>query len=115
MPRLTQALTEIHAAELIMRHRLAEIMRWGEAGGPPARVDAFASQRNAAYVARLMGKVANSLALMAGATSIYLGNPIQRFQRDINAGVTQVSLVWEEAAENYGRALWEVAPKARGG
>ena len=32
---------------------------------------------------------------------------IQRFQRDINVGVTHVSLVWEEAAENYGRALWE--------
>jgi len=113
--KLTEALTDIHAAELIMRHRLAEIMKWGEAGGPPKPIDAFASSRDASYVARLAGKVANNLALMAGATSIYTGNPIQRYLRDINAGVTHVSLVWEEAAENYGRALWELPPKRPGG
>jgi Acyl-CoA dehydrogenase, C-terminal domain len=61
-----------------------------------------------------MGKVASNLSLMAGATSVYLGNPIQRFKRDIDVGVTHVSLVWEEAAENYGRALWDLPPKGRG-
>ncbi|MCP5179043.1 MAG: hypothetical protein H6993_14055 [Pseudomonadales bacterium] len=111
---LTSVLTDIHAAELIMRHRLAELEKWGEAGGPPSAVDGLASQRDAAYVARIAGRVAAQLGLMAGATSTYLTNPIQRFQRDINVGVTHVSLVWEEAAENYGRALWELPPKARG-
>lgn len=111
--KLTEALTDIHAAELIMRHRLTELMRWGEAGAPPSTLDALSSQRDASYVSRLMGKVANNLALMSGATSINLSNPIQRYQRDINAGVTHVSLVWEEAAENYGRALWELPGKAR--
>lgn len=111
--KLTEALSDIQTAELVMRHRLSELMKWGEAGGPPSKIDAFASHRDAAYVARLMGKVANNLSIMAGATSVYLGNPIQRFLRDINVGVTHVSLVWEEAAENYGRALWELPPKGR--
>ena len=111
--KLTEALTDIHAAELVMRHRLSELMRWGEAGAPPSALDGLSSQRDASYVSRLMGKVANNLALMSGATSINLSNPIQRFQRDINAGVTHVSLVWEEAAENYGRTLWELPPKGR--
>jgi 3-hydroxy-9,10-secoandrosta-1,3,5(10)-triene-9,17-dione monooxygenase len=111
--KLTEAMTDIHAAELIMRHRLSELMRWGEEGAPPSTLDALSSQRDASYVSRLMGKVANNLALMSGATSINLSNPIQRYQRDINAGVTHVSLVWEEAAENYGRALWELPAKAR--
>ena len=112
--KLAEALADIQAAELIMRHRLSEIMKWAEAGGPPSALDGFVSHRDASYVARLMGKVASNLSLMAGATSVYLGNPIQRFLRDINVGVTHVSLVWEEAAENYGRALWELPPKARG-
>lgn len=112
--KLTEAMTDIHAAELIMRHRLAEIMKWSEVGGPPSPIEALQSQRDAAYVARLVGKVANNLTLMAGATSTYLANPIQRFQRDINSGITHVSLVWEEAAENYGRALWELPPKTLG-
>jgi 3-hydroxy-9,10-secoandrosta-1,3,5(10)-triene-9,17-dione monooxygenase len=112
--RLTGALTDIHAAELIMRHRLDEIERWAETGAAPSATDALASQRDAAYVARLIGKVASDLSQMAGATSVYLGNPIQRFQRDINVGVTHVSLVWEEAAENYGRAVWGLPPKGRG-
>jgi len=111
--KLTEAMTDIHAAELIMRHRLTELMRWGEVGAPPSALDSLSSQRDASYVSRLMGKVANNLALMSGATSISLSNPIQRYQRDINAGVTHVSLVWEEAAENYGRALWELPAKAR--
>ncbi len=111
--RLTGALTDIHAAELIMRHRLAELEKWAAAGATPSAVDGFASQRDAAYVARLTGKVASELALMAGATSVYLGNPIQRFQRDINVGITHVSLVWEEAAENYGRELWGLPGKGR--
>ena len=112
--KLSEALTDIHAAELIMRHRMEELNRWAEAGTAPASIDAFASHRDAAYVARLMGKVASNLSLMAGATSVYLANPIQRFKRDIDVGITHVSLVWEEAAEYYGRALWELPPKGRG-
>jgi 3-hydroxy-9,10-secoandrosta-1,3,5(10)-triene-9,17-dione monooxygenase len=112
--RLTEALTDIHAAELIMRHRMEELNKWAEAGGAPASIDAFASHRDAAYVSRLMGKVASNLSLMAGATSVYLTNPIQRFKRDIDVGITHVSLVWEEAAENYGRTLWDLPPKGRG-
>lgn len=110
---LAGALTDIHAAELVMNHRLAELERWAEAGGAPSVVEANASHRDAAYVARLIARVAGDLAQMAGATSVYLGNPIQRFQRDINVGVTHVSLVWEQAAENYGRAVWELPPKPR--
>lgn len=112
--KLAEALTDIHAAELIMRHRIDELNIWAEAGGAPSALDGLASHRDAAYVARLMGKVANNLSLMAGATSVYLGNPIQRFKRDIDVGVTHVSLVWEEAAENYGRSAWELPPKGRG-
>lgn len=111
--KITEALTDIHAAELIMRHRLAELNRWAETDATPTALDALSSHRDAAYVARLMGKVGQNLAQMAGATSVYLGNPIQRFQRDINVGVTHVSLVWEEAAENYGRTLWDLPPKGQ--
>jgi alkylation response protein AidB-like acyl-CoA dehydrogenase len=113
--KLAEASADIHAAELIMRHRLSELMKWGEAGGPPTPLDAFASSRDASYVARRIGEVANKLSLMSGATSIYLGNAIQRYLRDINVGVTHVSLVWEESAENYGRAMWELPPKVPGG
>lgn len=109
--KLTKALSDIQTAELVMRHRLSEIMKWGEAGGPPSELDSFTAHRDAAYVTRLMGEVANNLSIMSGATSVYLTNPIQRFLRDINVGVTHVSLVWEEAAENYGRVLWDLPPK----
>lgn len=111
--KITEALTDIHAAELIMRHRLAELNRWADTNTMPTALEALASHRDAAYVARMIGKVGQNLGQMAGATSVYLGNPIQRFQRDINVGVTHVSLVWEEAAENYGRTLWELPPKGQ--
>jgi len=111
--KMAGALTDIHAAELVMRHRLAELDKWADAGVIPTGPEAFASNRDAAYVSRLIGKVASDLALMAGATSVYLANPIQRFQRDINVGITHVSLVWEEVAENYGRALWDLPAKLR--
>lgn len=106
--KLSEAAMKIHSAELVMRHRLSELMKWGEAGTAPSRPDQFVSARDASHVARLTAEVANSLSLMAGATSTYSDNPIQRFHRDISAGATHVSLVWEEAAENYGRALWDL-------
>jgi 3-hydroxy-9,10-secoandrosta-1,3,5(10)-triene-9,17-dione monooxygenase len=112
--RLTEALTDIHAAELVMRHRMAEIMKWAEAGGPPSQLEALSSGRDAAYVARVALRVADSLSLMAGASAIYLTNPVQRFLRDIHAGATHVSIVWEEHAERYGRALWDLPPKVPG-
>jgi 3-hydroxy-9,10-secoandrosta-1,3,5(10)-triene-9,17-dione monooxygenase len=113
--KLTECLTDIHAAKLIMRNRMAELNEWAAAGGAPnPALDAYVSHRDAAYVSRMMGQTALKLTQMAGATSVYLANPIQRFQRDINVGVTHVSLVWEEAAENYGRALWDLGPKPRG-
>jgi 3-hydroxy-9,10-secoandrosta-1,3,5(10)-triene-9,17-dione monooxygenase len=113
--KLTECLSDIHAAKLIMRNRMAELNEWAAAGGAPnPALDPYVSHRDAAYVTRMMGQTAHKLTLMAGATSVYLGNPIQRFQRDINVGVTHVSLVWEEAAENYGRAVWELGPKPRG-
>jgi 3-hydroxy-9,10-secoandrosta-1,3,5(10)-triene-9,17-dione monooxygenase len=112
--KLAEAMTDIHAAELIMRHRMIELDAWANGSSTPSASDALASHRDAAYVSRLMGKAASNLQLMAGATSVYLGNPIQRFKRDIDVGVTHVSLGWEEAAENYGRALWELPPKGRG-
>ncbi|MBM4382573.1 MAG: hypothetical protein FJ091_04300 [Deltaproteobacteria bacterium] len=112
--KLTQALSDIHAAHLVMRHRLAELEKWAAVGAAPTPVDGLASQRDAAWVARVVGKVASDLSLMSGATSVYLDNPIQRFKRDIDVGVTHVSLVWEEAAESYGRAVWELPPKGRG-
>jgi len=112
--RLAEALTDIHAAELVMRHRTAEIMTWAKAGGAPSPLEAATSGRDASYVARLVTRVADSLSLMAGAQSIYLANPVQRFLRDIHAGATHVSLVWEEHAERYGRALWDLPPKVPG-
>lgn len=111
--KLAEALTDIHSAELIMRHRMAQLNEWAAAGGAPSQIDTLLSSRDAAYVARLMGKVASNLSLMAGASSVYLANPIQRFKRDIDVGITHVSLVWEEAAENFGRALWDLPPKGR--
>jgi 3-hydroxy-9,10-secoandrosta-1,3,5(10)-triene-9,17-dione monooxygenase len=111
--KLAGVYTEIQIAELLMRNRVAELEKWAAKGEIPTGPEAFASNRDAAYVARLMGKVAQDLTLMAGATSNYLTNPIQRFQRDINVGFTHVSLVWEESAENYGRALWELPAKIR--
>jgi alkylation response protein AidB-like acyl-CoA dehydrogenase len=108
---LAEALTNIHAAELMMRHRLDEMRDWDKAGGPPDEIQGMHSQRDAAYVARLMGRTANAISIAGGANSAYLANPIQRFLRDVNVAVTHVSLNWEEIAESYGRAKWGLPPK----
>jgi len=44
--KLAEALTDIHAAELIMRHRLAELQSWGDNGAPPSQLEALSSQRD---------------------------------------------------------------------
>jgi len=109
--KLTEAHTDVHAAQLVMRHRLQKVKEWGIAGGAPDAVDALSSQRDAAYVARLAAKIATGVSLAAGANSAYRSNPIQRFLRDVMVGANHTSLVWEEIAEYYGRAKWGLPPK----
>lgn len=110
--KLADAHARINAATLIMRNRLATLKACGEAGAMPEGAEIHASHRDAAFVARMMAETAQSLALAAGATSVYVTSPVQRFLRDIMVGAAHVSLVWEEAAENYGRALWNLPPKS---
>jgi alkylation response protein AidB-like acyl-CoA dehydrogenase len=109
--KLAEIHTDIHAAQLLLRHRLQQVKQWGLAGAPPDATEALSSQRDAAYVARLMVKTATAISLAAGANSAYRSNPIQRFLRDIMVGANHTSLVWEEIAEYYGRAKWGLPPK----
>lgn len=112
---LAEAQSGILAAQLMMRHHLKQIGEWGRTDSVPAGAEALTSQRDAAYVARLMANTATKVAILAGANSTSLKSPIQRFLRDINVGVTHISMAWEDNAEKYGRAKWGLPPKAYNG
>lgn len=113
--RLAEVRTNIDVAKRMMEHRLAALRQWGEDGAAPGGADALLSSRDACFVSRLMGESASILSLMGGANGTYLTSAIQRFGRDVASATTHVSLNWEETAEAYGRALWQLPPKAPGG
>ncbi|WP_164975701.1 hypothetical protein [Sphingobium fluviale] len=107
--KLGEVHANIDAATLVMRNRIARLNELDQSSEPAlVGAEAYASQRDAAYVGRLVVQAANTLSLMAGASAVYLANPVQRFLRDISVGATHATLGWEEAAENYGRALWNL-------
>jgi 3-hydroxy-9,10-secoandrosta-1,3,5(10)-triene-9,17-dione monooxygenase len=110
--KVAEVATDLHAARLIMRHRLQKVKEMGLADEPPSDVEALESHRDAAYTSRLLVNAATKLQVVSGANSIFRSNSIQRFTRDMLAASTHVSLVWEEIAENYGRAKFKLPNKS---
>lgn len=59
--------------------------------------------RNAAFAAKHCVEAVDLVTKAAGGSGLYDRNPLQRAFRDVHAGVTHISLVWDAQAALYGR------------
>jgi 3-hydroxy-9,10-secoandrosta-1,3,5(10)-triene-9,17-dione monooxygenase len=60
-------------------------------------------KRNACYAAKLAMSAVQRLFNAAGASALYMDNPLQRQFRDVYAASAHHALDWESAAAAYGR------------
>lgn len=104
--RVAESSAEVDAAELIMTTAIASAMAGARAGGPEmAEIELARRKRDQCYVARLASSAVNRLFDASGAHALHESSPLQRFHRDVAAGVHQLGLQWDRNAEDYGRLL----------
>jgi alkylation response protein AidB-like acyl-CoA dehydrogenase len=108
--RLAEAWADVDSAQAVMRNRLRQFREWDDTGVPNDLSERLVMRRDAAFVSQRIVQMATRLSLAAGASATYHKNPIQRFVRDILAGGSHAAVAWEEIAETYGRARWDLPP-----
>lgn len=108
--RLAESAAEVDAARTLCRTLIAEHAQRGQDGPAFTLEDRARFRRTHAYVAKLCVSAANRLFDGAGGHAIYAANPVQRLQRDVNAGAHQVALSWDDNAVLYGRVRLGLEP-----
>jgi len=107
-----QAAAEIEAAERMYLGAIRETMQTLASGEQVSLEQHYQGKRNACYAAQLCLQAVQRLYNIAGGRALFLDNPLQRMFRDCFAAAAHHSLVWENAAAEYGRHALG-APKAK--
>jgi 3-hydroxy-9,10-secoandrosta-1,3,5(10)-triene-9,17-dione monooxygenase len=98
--RLAHVAAQIDAAELLVRRCLAEV----EGPGPISLEIRVRNRRDWTMAIRMLVAAMDELIQAAGASGMLLRSPIQRAWRDVHTISAHVTMNFEAAAENYGRA-----------
>lgn len=100
--RLAEADLEVAAAEHLMRWVLADVMEHRMKADEARRVRWTTS---VAHAVQMCQRAVNRLSEVAGASSQFLDNPIQRARRDINTAAMHMVFDLDERHRTHGRAL----------
>lgn len=108
--RMAESSAEVDAARLILRHDSAAAATRGASGEQLSGGELARIRRDQCFVAKLAVQAVNRLFEASGGHALFDGDPIQRQHRDVHAGSHQVALLWDAAAEAYGRHLLGLPP-----
>lgn len=101
--RLAESAAEVDCARLLMGHHLEEAIARGAAGEQVALEDLTRYRRDMCFAAKLAVQAVTRLFEASGGHALFRQVPMQRFFRDVHAGSHQVAIVWDAAAQAYGR------------
>jgi 3-hydroxy-9,10-secoandrosta-1,3,5(10)-triene-9,17-dione monooxygenase len=108
--RLAESAAEIEAAITICRSHIAEMLDAGKTGRELTLDERARYARDRAFSVKLCVQAVNRLFDVSGAHGLYDASPLQRFQRDLQAGSHQIGVLWDLFAEQYGRVRLGLPP-----
>jgi 3-hydroxy-9,10-secoandrosta-1,3,5(10)-triene-9,17-dione monooxygenase len=108
--RLAEAAAEVDAARAIQRHDIREIFDKAARGEAFTELDRARYRRDKGFLARLCVQAVNRLFEGGGARAVLELEPLQRFHRDAHSASHHAALVWDIAAENFGRLALGLGP-----
>jgi 3-hydroxy-9,10-secoandrosta-1,3,5(10)-triene-9,17-dione monooxygenase len=97
------ATAEVHAASTIYIEAAREVMRLLERGDEVSQELRLRCKRDSAFAAQLSLAAVTRLFNAAGGRALSLKGEMQRKYRDLLAGASHHSIVWDWAAAEYGR------------
>jgi 3-hydroxy-9,10-secoandrosta-1,3,5(10)-triene-9,17-dione monooxygenase len=107
--RLAEAAAEVDAARAIHRSSAREILDKAARGDVFTAIERARYRRDKAFVAKLCVQAVNRLFEASGARAVLDAEPIQRCHRDVHAASHHAALVWDVAAEQFGRSALDPA------
>ena len=109
--RLARADTDLHAARLLLADGVRTLARaYGPGGGGMDRPDRSSLRMATTAAVHTAKRAVSSLCDAAGGSVHLLGQPLQRFLRDLNTGVGHAVFDEDRAAEVHGRTLVGLEP-----
>jgi len=102
--RISEAGASIDAARLLLRDNCLEAERKVSEAGECTTIDKARWRRDGAYAANLCSKAVDQIFAAAGGGANYRKNPLQRYFRDIHAGVSHIGVSWDANAPEFARA-----------
>ena len=102
--RISEAGASIDAARLLLRDNCLEAERKIAEVGACTEIDKARWRRDGAYAANLCAKGVDQIFAAAGGGANYRKNPLQRYFRDIHAGVSHIGVSWDANAPEFARA-----------
>ncbi|MDE0059624.1 MAG: acyl-CoA dehydrogenase family protein [Defluviicoccus sp.] len=103
--RIAEAAAVIRATRQQLRDGPREAHAIAEEGRIPTDAEKTSWRADAAYACRKCADVVDLLYQASGGAGNYRSNPIQRFFRDVRAGVTHIGVSWDANGAEHGRAL----------
>ena len=103
--RIAEAAAAIRATRLQLREGPREAHAIAEQGRIPTEVEKTRWRSDAAYACRQCADAVGLLYRAAGGAGNYRANPLQRFFRDVHAGVGHIGVSWDANGAEHGRAL----------
>ena len=103
--RIAEAACVIRATRLQLRDGPREAHAIAEEGRMPTDVEKTRWRSDAAYACRKCADVVDLLYRASGGAGNYRGNPLQRFFRDVHAGIGHIGVSWDANGAEHGRAL----------
>ncbi len=108
--RLAEASAEVDAARTIHQQDIREIIDKAARGEAFTELDRARYRRDKAFLSRLCVQAVNRLFEASGAGAVLESDAIQRFHRDAHGASHHTALVWDAAAENFGRVALGLTP-----
>lgn len=103
--RIAEAASVIRATRLQLRDGPREAHAIAEEGRIPTDVEKTRWRSDAAYACRKSADVVDLLHRASGGAGNFRANPLQRFFRDVHAGIAHIGVSWDANGAEHGRAL----------
>lgn len=103
--RVAEAGSMIRAARELLRDGPREGHRLAAAGHAPSEEEKTRWRADAAYACRLCRDAVNVLHAASGGGGNYRANKLQRYFRDVHAGVGHIGVSWDANGAEHGRAV----------
>ena len=106
--RLAESGGEIESSWALINRDAGDAWRMTEDGESPTMLQRASWRRNNSYAVMACVRAVDRLHGLAGMRAMQADSHVQRTWRDIHAVASQVAVIWDMAASNYGRARFDL-------